>query len=345
MSNKKTFLSLAFFSILIFPFSNLHSQEQSFLPQPEVYKIWDHAEHNAFTDLVRFKGHFYCIFREGSSHVPGSKDENGKIRILKSRNGKKWKSVASLKSEMYDLRDPKISVTPDKGLMVLMGGSDYVGRTLRSRLCQVSFSRNGKDYSDLTPVKIDEKIKTNSDWLWKVTWKGNTAYGIVYQPDTGKEWGTALVASADGINYKLVSQLHIDGKPNESTIRFSGDTLYTILRREAGVNGVMGISSPPYADFEWIDLGLRLGGPEFQFDRDGKIMCGTRTYPGPGERSGYKTEIIIFNKSGKELQRIPLPSGGDTSYPGMVLKGKKLWMSYYSSHEGKSSIYITCIKF
>ena len=32
-------------------------------------------------------------------------------------------------------------------------------------------------------------------------------------------------------------------------------------------------------------------------------------------------------------------SGGDTSYAGVVTEGNVLWASYYSSHEGKASIY------
>jgi len=40
------------------------------------------------------------------------------------------------------------------------------------------------------------------------------------------------------------------------------------------------------------------------------------------------------------MQRlVELPSGGDTSYPGMVLMDDVLYFSYYSSHEGKTSIY------
>ena len=36
---------------------------------------------------------------------------------------------------------------------------------------------------------------------------------------------------------------------------------------------------------------------------------------------------------------VTLPSGGDNGYAGMVWHDGKLWMSYYSSHEGKGSIY------
>ena len=36
--------------------------------KPEIVsgeRIWDFAPHNAFTDLVRFGGVWYCTFREG----------------------------------------------------------------------------------------------------------------------------------------------------------------------------------------------------------------------------------------------------------------------------------------
>ncbi len=41
---------------------------------------------------------------------------------------------------------------------------------------------------------------------------------------------------------------------------------------------------------------------------------------------------------------LTLPSGGDTSYPGLVWHDDQLWMSYYSSHEGKTSIYLARIR-
>ena len=36
--------------------------------------------------------------------------------------------------------------------------------------------------------------------------------------------------------------------------------------------------------------------------------------------------------------------GGDTSYPGMVWHDGLLWLSYYSSHEGKTAIYLARVK-
>jgi hypothetical protein len=42
---------------------------------------------------------------------------------------------------------------------------------------------------------------------------------------------------------------------------------------------------------------------------------------------------------------LALPSGGDCSYAGMVWHDDLLWISYYSSHEGKTSIYLATIRF
>ena len=36
--------------------------------------------------------------------------------------------------------------------------------------------------------------------------------------------------------------------------------------------------------------------------------------------------------------------GGDTSYPGPVLHEGLLWVSYYSGHEGKVSIYLAQVE-
>ena len=49
----------------------------------EARRIWDAAPHNAFTDLTRFKDHWYCVFREGATHVA----PDGKLRVLESADG------------------------------------------------------------------------------------------------------------------------------------------------------------------------------------------------------------------------------------------------------------------
>ena len=72
--------------------------------------IWDKGEHNAFTDLCRFKGQFYCIFREASAHVSDEAD----LRILRSDDGVDWHSIALLKMPGKDLRDGKLLAQEDR---------------------------------------------------------------------------------------------------------------------------------------------------------------------------------------------------------------------------------------
>src|SRR6266536_689863 len=58
----------------------------------EVRRIWDRAPHNAFTDLVRFKGRWFCVFREGAAHV----SPDGALRVITSKNSRDWTSAALL---------------------------------------------------------------------------------------------------------------------------------------------------------------------------------------------------------------------------------------------------------
>src|SRR5690242_16444341 len=89
--------------------------EQKYIVSIE--RIWDRAQHNAFTDLVAHGDHLYCTFREGTGHIPGL---NGTIRVLRSADGHQWQSVALLAEQHIDLRDPKLSIAPDGRLVVNM---------------------------------------------------------------------------------------------------------------------------------------------------------------------------------------------------------------------------------
>jgi hypothetical protein len=46
----------------------------------------------------------------------------------------------------------------------------------------------------------------------------------------------------------------------------------------------------------------------------------------------------------KMTKLLKLPSGGDTSYPGLLWHNDLLYVSYYSSHEGKTRIYLAKVK-
>jgi hypothetical protein len=293
-----------------------------------VEKIWDQGNHNAYTDLNRWMGTWYCTFREADGHVGG----DGKLRVLRSADGAKWVSAGLIAEDGIDLRDPKLSLTPDGRLMIVAGGSVYKGtKTLMGRRPRVAFSTDGTTWT------APEKVLADGDWLWRVTWHDGKCYGVSYTAD----WALKLVVSTDGVKYDLVTQLEVPDKPNETTLRFlPGGAMVALVRREGGNTfGWVGTSKPPYTEWTWKETKHRLGGPDFLRLPDGALWAVGRTYPG-----GAKTAVARMTADGGYEPVLTLPSGGDTSYPGLVWHDDLLWVSYYSSHEGKSAIYLAKVR-
>ena len=292
-------------------------------------KVWDEAPHNAFTDLIRWDGRFWITFRESSGHVGG----DGRCRVLVSGDGREWRSAALVAEAGVDLRDPKLSVTPEGRLMLTMGGTIHEGQRPTGRRPRVAFSADGMDWSGSQPV-LDA-----GDWLWRVTWHRGVAYGVSYRTPPGStERKVTLYRSDDGSQWRRVTDLAIDGSPNETTLRFVGDTMIALVRREAGDRHArIGTATPPYEDWSWNPTEHLLGGPNF-IEIDGTLWAAGRHYPG-----GARTELFRMTTDSL-TPALTLPSGGDTSYPGLLFHDGLLWISYYSSHGGRSAIYLAKVR-
>ena len=334
-------LLLALFIVLILSgsvFSQKTPEQDKII---SVDRIWDRAGHNAFTDMVHFNGVFYCVFRESATHKPDQNEKciiNGSIRMIASKDGQNWASVAHIYEKDVDLRDPKLSVTPDNRLMLLLGGSIYEGTKLKSTQGQVTFFNPvSKDFTQPQSISIDKKIRTGRDWLWNVTWYDGTAYGVVYQGANNKlnSWTTHLVKSQNGIRYEYVSSMEISTNPNEADVKFLTDGKMVVIIR--GSPGAIGVSSAPYKKWKWNPLPVKLGGPELVVLENNSLVCATREY---NSGNANRTILAHVSLSGDFKKILTLPSGGDTSYAGMVLKDGVLYISYYSSHEGQTSLYM-----
>ena len=310
--------------------------------EPEIRKIWDAGQHNAFTDLIKFRNSYYCVFREGSGHIPGT---DGVIRILRSGDLKNWDSIALLKKEGIDLRDAKLSVTPDGRLMAILGGSIYKEGKIQGRIPHVAFSdKKGLKFSDPEKASLDPELVSWGNWIWRVTWHKKTGYGIDYQIGPEERKGPSslcLVRTREGKRFEKVSTIGLDGFPNEATIRFDkSGKMYVLIRRELDDQmGVWATSTAPFTHWEFSKLGVRLGGPNFIFTRNEKIIMGTRVHEGKETYTG----IFTGDKAGHFQKVLRLPSSGDNNYPGLLLEKKRLIVSYYSSHEGKTAIYLAII--
>ncbi|WP_220498370.1 sialidase family protein [Rhodopirellula sp. JC639] len=324
-----------FFAVLSFflPVAFLAADE---FPKPvlvDVQRIWDAAPHNAFTDLVRFRDRWYCVFREGQKHV----SPDGALRVLTSADGDNWESAALVTSDKYDLRDAKITVTPDDRLMLAGAGAADTPQG-RHHQSLVWFSDDGVNWSTPTPVGDQD------NWLWRISWHKGEAYGFGYGCGKGGR-GLRLFKSSDGKTFEtLIEDVDVPGTyPNETSIVFlPDDTAYCLLRHDGEPKvGNLGVSRPPYTEWDWKPLNVRLGGPDMIRLPDGRFVAVVRLYD-----STVRTSVCWLDpENGTLTEALKLPSGGDTSYAGLVWHDRMLWISYYSSHEGKTSVYLAKVRF
>lgn len=306
-----------------------------------VDRIWEAADHNGLTDLIEFRGDFYCCFREGVSHAGNG---NGCIRILQSKNRQDWTSVAYIKMEGFDLRDPHFSIMPDGKLMLSLGGSLYKGKHYEGCYSQVSFSSDGVHWSPI------HKIPLPNEWIWRVTWNHKIGYGFSYRLSDPRKMTKpsilTLFKTTDGMTYHPITELHLRNRPSEATIHFlKDDTMVALLRRRG--YAWIGSSPYPYSNWKWNHCQHCIGGPNFLILPNGQMVAGGRDFNRDSDDSkGYTigTTAVGFMTLKHYQPQLFLPSGGDNGYPGMLFKDGILYISYYSSHEKKACIYFAKIQ-
>lgn len=122
---------------------------------------------------------------------------------------------------------------------------------------------------------------------------------------------------------------------------FTRTTLALARNETKGGHSMFGTSHAPYNKWSWTDTGHIIQGPDFIRLADGRMIYGGRDFV-DGKSN---TTVGILTASGQAMPMLVLPSGGDCSYPGLAQgPDGQIWVSYYSSHEGKSSIYLAKLK-
>lgn len=248
-----------------------------------------------------------------------------------------------------DLRDPKLSITPDNRLMVLMAGDLYngSGTAVVNRKPYVSYSDiNGQNFSEVAQSTVHYPTTTGAStgnfWIWNTEWSNNISYGVDY---FGSKF--VLFNSTDaGNNFRTLKILDraLLGNPSETDLIFdNSNKMHLFIRRNGAGNslatskGYLATSTSPYTNWNYSELAYRLEGPNVLRLNDSTLCIGTRRFD--ENNSNPQMGILVTDFNGNKKKEIILKSSGDCGYSGMVIHNGYLWVVYYSSHEGQSNIY------
>lgn len=297
-------------------------------------KIWDKGGHNAFTDLCSFNGKYYCCFRQGKKHMYDA----GIIIILVSVDLISWQLSSKIREYNTDLRDPKLSVSPQNKLCLLYG-SFALNLANKPHTLTTSWRTSGDGIS----WSSSHTVSTNF-WLWQLSWFNNQALGLSYGANKVRLHKGHPNSTFEVINDNLFGlEKSGKGSPSESDIVYLPDnSAVCVLRRDADTSSAqLGRSSFPFTQWKWFDLHDYVGAPALIVHQNQVILAGRSWH----KETGCKTSIWTINLKSNSLEKqLDLPSKGDTSYPGLIIKNNHLYVSYYSEHVNKkANIYLAIL--
>jgi hypothetical protein len=236
--------------------------------------------------LIRFKGYWYCAFREAEIH---NNHPSGRGRIIRSPDGECWESVHLLEWDLGDVREPKFSITAEGRLLVntsvyFVSKEPRVPGDRPGSSRETSYTppeaRKAADRSDLyyqldwlgTTLNLaDNDLEPNvaqqsMNWLssdgvnWSSayacptginTWRWDVTWhnGMGYSiAQWGKHMQGALYRTRDGKNWRLLKDhLLPENHGGEGALAFGADnTAYCLLRGSSSTQAFIGIGKPPY---------------------------------------------------------------------------------------------------
>ena len=188
-------------------------------------------------------------------------------------------------------------------------------------------SKDGCDWGD------HHLVGPRGSWLWRTVWYRSIAYSFGrYEP---KDHLLQFYRGTDGVDFRAHGEPRVGACPcNESDFLFLDDATCVSLTRCDGGNALLGRAAPPHDTWTWTDLGVRIGGPALLRLPDGRTVAAVRLYE-PRPRTAL---CWLELDTATMTEFVTLPSGGDTSYAGMVWHDDLLWLTYYSSDDYLASM-------
>ena len=297
-----------------------------------VRRIYEDGMHCAFTDMAVWGGHYYVCFRRAEQHevVPC-----GDVFIIRSEDLEHWEVCGRITTGLDD-RDPHL-VPDGQRLWVFFGSRSWETTFVDGQVHMVrdgeqslqshaSFTTDGLTWR--TPIPVFEP----DHWLWHPYRFEDGFYAVSY----GERRDALLVRSPDGLDWQEVCDLPIQGE-EAALARLDNGRLLAAVRaadHEPVVHFLE--AAPPYARWTRWSAPHKLEGPALARVGNRIVAAGRRDDPAdPANDRALLTSLHEVDVAEQKTRRLlDLPSGGDTSYCGLVFEDDHtLLVSYYSQHE------------
>ncbi len=296
--------------------------------------VYADGGHNAFTDLAYWNDAYYICFRQGEHHL----SMDGVIRVLRSDDMKTWEPCGLIRT-LGDDRDPHFAQTDDRlfvyfGVWDLQFGSGTRLPDRGSVRSHVAYTTDGETWSDV------QGVFEPGWWLWRVRHHEGMFYSLAYTAKrprpTMRE--TLLLRSKDGLDWERVSLVTNERMCGEADLRFNEDGSMWVVSRtgdEAG-DAARFESDPSLMHWKRRDIGTLIHAPAIANWGDRFFVAGRGRTDGE-----YDTQLWEINGA-SVTPLLTLPSGGDTSYPGLLPDKDAdpngppaFYITWYSQHEAR----------
>ena len=299
----------------------------------KVRQVFDNGEHNAFTDLCRFRGRYYLTFRscpDGHGVNPTSS-----IIVLSSEDTRTWRQVHQFHVAKRDVRDPHFLVFQEK--LFVYTGAWYCGDSapkqydLNEHLGYAAWTDDGRAWH--SPIMLEG---TYGHYIWRAASYEGKAYlcgrrkhDFVHDPRKNRQLiESAMLQSDDGLVWRKLGLFQAE-HGDETAFLFEDDGSVLAVARSGPRPAQVCRSRPPYEEWRRTDLDRYIGGPLLAKWGERYLVGGRKMQqPNPPVTSLYWLSDDRLHEFAE------LPSGGDNSYPGFIeLSPTRALVSYYSSHE------------
>ncbi len=309
-----------------------------------IRRVFHNGEHNAFTDLIKWKDRYWLTFRtcpDGHMVHP-----TASIMILSSADLKEWRQEHRFSVAKRDTRDPHF--LKFKGSLFVYTGTWYCGDTsparedytLNRHLGYAAWTGDGKSWK--SPVMLEG---TFGHYIWRAASYDGKAYLCgrrnrefdITAIGEGTSVESAMLESDDGLIWRTRT-LFQEARGDETAFLFEPDGRILAIGR-CFPDAQLLESSPPWTTWKRREFDRHIGGPLLVKWGEHYLVGGRKSDKDLVGDRGPKTALYWLNKDAEDAEGlltefVELPSGGDNSYPGFLeLSPTRAVVSWYSSHE------------